>query len=105
MEHVYNAIPELLLEGHDAQISNFLGAIEGVEPLIIDGAEGRKTMELVMGIYKSAVSGHPVDLSITADDVFYTKATMIAAMPKFNTKRKSVENFSTSEITLGRNLG
>ncbi len=105
LEHVYNAIPELLLEGHDAQISNFLGAIEGVEPLIIDGAEGRKTMELVMGIYKSAVSGHPVDLSITADDVFYTKATMIAAMPKFNTKRKSVENFSTSEITLGRNLG
>ena len=105
LEHAYNALPELLLEGHDAQISNFLGAIEGVEPLIIDGAEGRKTLELVMGIYKSAVSGQPVDLPIVADDAFYKKATMVAAMPKFNTKTKSVENFSTSEITLGRNLG
>ncbi len=105
LELVYNAIPELLLEGHDAQISNFLGAIEGVEPLSIDGGEGRKTLELVMGIYKSAVSGRTIDMPINADDVFYRKATMVAVMPKFNTKIKSVENFSTSEITLGRNLG
>ncbi|MEN6500726.1 MAG: Gfo/Idh/MocA family oxidoreductase [Rectinema sp.] len=105
LEQAYHAIPELALEGHDAQISDFLRAIENGTPATIDGAEGKKTLELVMGIYKSAVLERPVEFPIAVGDAFYHKETMTAAMPKYHEKKKSVDNFSTSKITLGRNLG
>jgi predicted dehydrogenase len=105
LEQTYHSIPELPLEGHDAQISNFLKAIRNEEPVVIDGAEGKKTLELVMGIYKSSVSGTSIAFPVATDDAFYRKETMVAAMPKFHEKKKSVDNFSTSKITLGRNMG
>lgn len=105
LEQTYHAIPELALEGHDAQVSDFLKAIENGIPATIDGMEGKKTLELVMGIYKSAVSRTPVNFPITADDMFYQKETMITSMPKYHEKKKSIDNFSSVEITLGRNLG
>jgi predicted dehydrogenase len=101
----YHAIPELLVEGHDAQIWDFLNAIEEKKSVAIDGLEGKKTLELVMGIYKSAVMGAPITFPIAKEDPFYCKESMIAAMPKFHEKKKSVDNFSTSKITLGRDMG
>jgi hypothetical protein len=44
-------------------------------------------------------------LPLEPDDVFYKKASMLAAMPRFNQKKRRVENFKAMEITLGRDLG
>ena len=101
----YDSLAELDLEGHPAQIRNFLRAIDGQESLLVTGEEGRKTIELIMAIYKSSVIGSAVQLPFAKDDVFYTKDGLISQMPRFFEKKRSVENFSTQEITLGRDVG
>lgn len=105
LEELYHSMPNLSLEGHDAQLLNFLHAIKGTESIALDGRTGRKTIEVIMGIYKSAATGMPVSFPLKQDDPFYQKGTMIASMPKFHEKKKSVDNFSESKITLGRDLG
>lgn len=105
LERTYHAMPDLPAEGHEAQILNFLRSIRNEEPVAVDGYEGRKTLELIIGVYKSSVQGMPVTLPLAKDDAFYRKETMVASMPKFHDKKKSVDNFSTSKITLGRDLG
>ena len=105
LEAGYSNLPDLELEGHPAQVLNFLLAIEGKEPLLIDGEQGRRTMELIMAIYKSAATHQPVELPLSPDDPFYRGETMIAQMPRFFEKTYSVENFATSKITLGRDVG
>jgi predicted dehydrogenase len=101
----YEALPALALEGHPAQIDNFFAAIEGKASLAVSAQEGRAVIELIMAIYKSSALHLPVTLPLKPDDVFYKKAAMLAAMPRFNQKKRSVENFKAMEITLGRDLG
>ena len=71
-----HAIPELTLEGlhgssdpmnisregHERQIANFAAAILGREELLIDGAEGKKAVKLILSAYRSASLGLPVKL-------------------------------------------
>ena len=101
----YESIPALAREGHPAQIENFLAAVEGTEPLAITGNDGRAAMELIMAIYKSSLTRQPVSLPIAKDDIFYSRESMTKAMPRFHQKTRSVENFTSSEITLGRDVG
>ena len=105
LQSAYDALPDLAQEGHAAQIGNFLRAIAGEEKLLIDGYEGRKTMELIMAIYKASVTRIPVTLPITKDDPFYSYETMSAQMPRFYEKTRSIENFADNTITLGRDVG
>lgn len=100
----YAELPSLELEGHPAQLLNFLRAIEQKETLTLDGNVGRQTIELIHAIYKSAVLQRPVDLPLESTDPFYTKEGLVQRMPRFHTKGKSVDNFSTSKITLGRDF-
>ena len=100
----YESIPALAREGHPAQVNNFLDAIEGKDALAITAKEGRAAMEMIMAIYKSSVTRQAVTLPITKDDVFYSKEGMTKAMPRFHQKTRTVENFTSSEITLGRNV-
>ena len=102
----YDELPELEREGHPAQIGNFLKAIHWEERLLIDGREGRKTMELITAIYKSACFGRTVTLPLPTNDVFYRKGGMAAVMPHFNEKTKNVDNLTVSKpITFGRDVG
>lgn len=39
-----------------------INAIEGKEKLLVDGEAGRRALELVLAIYKSAVEGQPVKM-------------------------------------------
>lgn len=48
--------------GHTRQIGNFNAAILGREPLLIDGAEGRKALEIILGAYRSSRENRPVTL-------------------------------------------
>jgi len=40
--------------GHKHQFENFVNSLEGKEQLLIDGAEARKSVEIILAIYRSA---------------------------------------------------
>jgi UDP-N-acetyl-2-amino-2-deoxyglucuronate dehydrogenase len=105
IQSYYDGLPTLALEGHDGQIANFLKAIRGEEPLLVDGRQGRNTLELVTAIYPSAHLGQKVKLPLAKTDLFYTRDGVLANARHFHEKTKSVENFSANDITLGRNYG
>jgi predicted dehydrogenase len=101
----YDELPDLPLEGHPGQIGNFLAAITGEEPPGVTGSDGRAALELITAIYKSAVERRTVSLPIDPGDEFYRRESMIARMPRFYQKKRVVENFAETKITLGRDVG
>lgn len=50
--------------GHQKQMENMIDAIYDNGALLIDGAEGRKSVEIVLAIYKSARTGQQVNLPL-----------------------------------------
>jgi UDP-N-acetyl-2-amino-2-deoxyglucuronate dehydrogenase len=100
----YDRLPELALTGHDAQAANFVNAILGREPLLVDGAQGRRTIELITAIYQSSHLGQRVKFPMTPADPFYTRAGVLKHARHFHEKTRSVDNFATSEISFGRKL-
>lgn len=106
IQQCYDALPELKVEGHPAQVQNFLHAIKEEDTLLVDGLQGRNTIELIAAIYKASYTGKAVELPIKKDDVFYRKGGLAKIMPHFHEKQKSIENFSsTKPISLGRDIG
>lgn len=102
VQKAYEELPELPLTGHDAQVANFVRAIAGEEPLVVDGEQGRRTVELVTAIYESAHTGQWVRLPLSPDSPFYTRAGVLKNARHFHEKTRSVANFATSDISFGR---
>ena len=50
--------------GHTKLYKNVINAIEGKEKLVVDGEAGKRALELVLAIYKSAAEGRPVKLPL-----------------------------------------
>jgi UDP-N-acetyl-2-amino-2-deoxyglucuronate dehydrogenase len=48
--------------GHARQLSDFVQAIESGRPPLVDGREGRKAVEIILAVYRSANTGKPVEL-------------------------------------------
>ena len=48
--------------GHARQLTDFVQAIESGRPPLVDGREGRRAVEIILAIYRSAASGHVVAL-------------------------------------------
>jgi len=105
LQAAYDNAPVIEKEGHPGMIGNFLHAILGDEPLMIDGTEGKKAVELIIAIYKAAATHQPVTLPMGKDDSFYTKEGMVSQMPIFHEKTHSVENMAAFEISFGRDVG
>ena len=105
IEARYDDLPPVELEGHPGQIGNFLNAVDGVEPLLVDGHEARRTLELVTAIYQSGQLDQKVTLPLQPSDPFYTREGILRTAKHFHEKTKSVENFSDTDITLGGNYG
>ncbi|MHB1033607.1 MAG: Gfo/Idh/MocA family protein [Pirellulales bacterium] len=101
----YDQLPAVQHEKHDGQIANFLGAIQGREALLIDGAQGRRTLELVSAIYQSGHLGGEVALPLTPEDPFYSREGILRAARRFHEKTRNVENFTDNQITFGRDYG
>lgn len=101
----YDKLPEVEHEGHDGQIANFLAAIEAGEPLLVDGHQGRQTLELITAIYQSGHLGCRVQLPLGKDAPFYSRDGILRHVRHFHEKTRSVENFASNEITLGRDVG
>ncbi len=50
--------------GHRDQLADFLRAIDGGTPALVDGREGRKAVEIIRAIYRSARTGAAVRLPL-----------------------------------------
>ena len=48
--------------GHARQLADFVQAIETGRPPLVDGREGRRAVEIILAIYRSAASGRVVEL-------------------------------------------
>lgn len=53
--------------GHAAQVKDFVNAIKNDVDPAIDGREGRRSVEIILGIYKSAMSGKRISLPLKSD--------------------------------------
>ena len=101
IDEYYASLPDIEYDGHVGQIDNVLGALEGKQELLIDGVQGRNTIELVTAIYQSGFSGERVTLPLPPDSPFYTQEGVLANAPHFHEKTRSVEGFADDAITLG----
>lgn len=85
----FAAAVELGAEGHAGQIADFVNAVATDGKPLVDGGEGRRSLELVTAIYKSASTGERVRLPIGPGDAFYTKEGLHANVVKFGPPRAS----------------
>ncbi|MFB3168198.1 Gfo/Idh/MocA family oxidoreductase [Neobacillus sp. 179-C4.2 HS] len=97
----YQQLKDLEYEGHAAQVEDVLSAIEGKRQVLVDGIEGRKTLELITAIYQSSSLGQTVKLPLNDHSPFYTRDGVLKKAVHFYEKKKYVENFTEQEITLG----
>ncbi|MCS5451132.1 Gfo/Idh/MocA family protein [Enterobacter huaxiensis] len=97
--------PKLTWSLHTGQINDLLQGIErGTAPLV-DGVQGKRSLELITAIYKSAITRSVVTLPIGRDDPFYRTGGTNALAPRFYEKSASVANFSeVGAIPLGKDL-
>lgn len=101
LQALYSSLPTVEHEGHAGQIDDVLRAIELSGAPLIDGESGRRTLELITAIYKSASTGTEVQLPLGPDDPFYTRAGIQAGATRFYEKKSSIENFGDVSITTG----
>ena len=53
--------------GHTALFRNVLQSIQGKQPLLCDGREGRRSVEIILAIYQAAETGQAVRLPLAGD--------------------------------------
>jgi predicted dehydrogenase len=53
--------------GHTLLFRDMLDAIKKDRAPAVDGAEGRRSVEIILGIYKAAETGKPVMLPLASD--------------------------------------
>ncbi|HBI6863812.1 TPA: Gfo/Idh/MocA family oxidoreductase [Enterobacter cloacae] len=102
---VFQETPRLAWTLHAGQINDLLQSIErGTAPLV-DGVQGKRSLELITAIYKSAITHSIVALPIRSDDPFYLTGGINALAPRFYEKSASVTSFSeVGAIPLGKDL-
>ena len=97
-----DSLPKVTYEVHTGQLENVLSAIEkGVDPAI-GGEDGRRTIELITGIFKSGALGQTIDLPLKQDDPFYTVQGIMNNVPHFYEKTTSAGDLD-GVITYGSN--
>ncbi len=95
------SVPALEHEGHTGQIDDVLRALEGGSRPLVDGVEGRKTLELISAIYASAVTGSAARLPLGTESAFYSSRGLLESAPRYHDKLHSLTEFTTNEITTG----
>jgi predicted dehydrogenase len=96
---LYEAVPPLAHEGHDGQVDDVLRALETGSGPLVDGVQGRRTIELINAIYKAAITDGTVRLPLAADDPFATQRGLLERAPHFYEKSSSVAGFGDDRIT------
>ena len=101
IQQKYESLPELKYEGYEGEFDNVLTAIESGGDALVNGNEGRKTIELISAIYQSAFTDTTVHLPLTNESPFYTAEDIQANAIHFYEKKASVENFGDDNIIVG----
>lgn len=101
IQHYYEELEEVQYEGHTGQIDDVLTALEHGIPVLIDGRQGRQTLELISAIYESASTGKTIKLPLTKDSLFYTMEGTQKNAIHFYEKQTAIENFEDNDITVG----
>jgi predicted dehydrogenase len=99
IQSYYDQLPAVEHEGHTGQIDDVLSALEQSRPVYIDGNEGRKTLEIITGIYKSAITGQRVSIPLAKGDPFTTKQGLLEVAPHFHEKAVALTQFEDEAIT------
>jgi len=68
--------------GHAKQFQDVIRAINKGEQPLIDGHEGRKSVEIILGVYKAAESGKAVRLPLERDPVLKSRKLGVVGLPK-----------------------
>lgn len=103
IQKAYDSHENLEYEGHAGQIEDVLQAVEGKKDVLVDGNDGRETLELITAIFESATLGETVKLPLDKTSPFYSRAGVIENATHFYEKKASIENFQVNEITTGGN--
>lgn len=103
IQKLYDEQPDLQYTAHTGQINDVLLAIEGKKEVLVDGVEGRQTLELITAIYQSASLGETVQLPLKEASPFYTREGIMKQATHFYEKKKTVDHFADNEITTGGN--
>ncbi len=93
-------LPEVKYEIHTGQLENVLSAIENDTLPAIGGEDGRRTIELITGIFKSGALGRTIMLPLDKDDPFYTVEGIMSSVPHFHEKTTSAADLD-GEISFG----
>lgn len=64
--------------GHARQFQDVVDAIRKQTAPAIDGLEGRRSVEIILGIYKSAETGRPVTLPLASDPTLRARKIKVA---------------------------
>ena len=59
---------------HAKQFKDFVKAIKSGGQPVIDGAEGRKSVEIILAIYKAAETGKSISLPLAKDPVLKARS-------------------------------
>ena len=101
----FHATPALRWTLHTGQIDNVLTAIEQQTEPLVDGEQGKRSLELITAVYKSAITRSVVTLPVQRDDTFYRTGGLLQKAPHFYEKSASVSNFAeVGAISLGKDL-
>jgi predicted dehydrogenase len=60
--------------GHTIQFRDFVEAVKKNRPAAIDGHEGRRSVEIILAVYKAAESGKSVQLPLKSDPVLKARS-------------------------------
>jgi len=68
--------------GHSRQFADMLKAIEENGTPAVDGHEGRRSVEIILGIYKAAETGQVVKLPLSGDPELAARQKKVQKLPK-----------------------
>jgi UDP-N-acetyl-2-amino-2-deoxyglucuronate dehydrogenase len=92
LNNFYETLPKLTHTLHTGQIDDVLTALETGSKPLIDGEDGRRTIELISAIYKAGTEQRAVELPMKKDDPFYTVKGIMERVPHFHEKTASVND-------------
>lgn len=98
LQALHDLQPDLAYEGHTGQIFDVLTAIQGNQQVLIDGIQGRRTLELITAIYEAATTGKKVKLPLDKGSRFYSRAGIIENAIHFYEKKAGLVDFEDNTI-------
>ncbi len=74
--------------GHTAQFTDVIKAIKSGRRPAIDGVEGRRSVEIILAIYKAAETGRAVELPLKRDPILKSRKTKSSTASGVTKKKK-----------------